>query len=183
MFYYSEFINEGYINMFDDVKSLALKKKYAQKVWDVLNSSYKSIGGLIGNGFRNIDDMINNIPFWKIFVDSEDNVKIVTLYKFSPNRKSVAVGTDGTIESKKILKKSLKSDFTVSYTEVSDNLLNYLLKVFPDLIEQYKIPVEEVKKISKKNIESIPNEDYYYMRVIGNVKKKKLMVGTLMARY
>lgn len=183
MIYYSEFVNESYVNLFDDAKSLELKKKYAQKVWNVLTESYKSIGGLIGNGFKSMDDMINNIPFWKLFVDTEGNVKVVKMYKFVPNRKSVACGTDGSVEAKKILRSTIEADFSRSYTEISDNLLNYILKNFPDLIEEYKIPVSEVVKILKKDIEAIPGEEYYYYRIIGGNKKKKLMVGTLAARY
>ena len=57
-------LNEAYVNLFkeDSFK----KEKYVDDVWEMLQDSYRRMGGIKGSGFRNKQDMIDNIPFWKV---------------------------------------------------------------------------------------------------------------------
>lgn len=57
-----EFLTESYINLFKEQE----KEKYVDEVWDLIQTSYKPIGGIHGSGFKSKDDMIKNIPFWKL---------------------------------------------------------------------------------------------------------------------
>jgi len=50
------------------------------QVWNILQSSYASQGGIKGTGFGSKEEMIRKIPFWKIFRRG-DQVKVVFLYK------------------------------------------------------------------------------------------------------
>ena len=100
------------------------KQKYSQQVWDIIQRSYAPIGGIHGNGFKSIDDMIKNIPMWKIFRRG-DTVKVIMLYKSKQGRKRVALGTDGSKEAKEMLAKMLIDEYRTKRTfgEVSDNSL------------------------------------------------------------
>lgn len=57
-----------------------MREKYAEQVWDVLQFSYRDIGGIKGSGFSSIQDMIDNIPFWKM-VTKNGEVHAVVMYK------------------------------------------------------------------------------------------------------
>ena len=66
MLTFKSFIAEGFVNVILS-KQDEDRKKYAKQVWDLLQSSYAKIGGIKGQGFSSVDDMIANIPFWKLF--------------------------------------------------------------------------------------------------------------------
>lgn len=79
-------LNERFINALpndDDIK-----QKFADQVWDVLQYSYRELGGLKGSGFNSKEDMIKNIPFWKM-VTKNGVVHAVVMYKDRGGRKSV----------------------------------------------------------------------------------------------
>jgi len=50
---FREFLNETIINLFDNDE----KNKYIDEIWELLNKSYKSIGGLKESGFENKENM------------------------------------------------------------------------------------------------------------------------------
>lgn len=70
-------LNERFVNIFSDEET---KRKYASDVWDILQKSYADIGGIKGSGFKTIDDMVKNIPFWKLSVH-DGVVDAVAMYK------------------------------------------------------------------------------------------------------
>ena len=154
------------------------KQKYSQQVWDIIQRSYAPIGGIHGNGFKSIDDMIKNIPMWKIFRRG-DTVKVIMLYKSKQGRKRVALGTDGSKEAKEMLAKMLIDEYRTKRTfgEVSDNSLRFIKRQFTE--EEFKkfvIPVDIVKKLLPNDvIEDI--DGYFYNREIGGHYHTKLMLG------
>lgn len=154
------------------------KKKYAQQVWDVIQQSYKPVGGIHGHGFKNIDDMISNIHMWKVFRRG-DEVKVVMMYKDKGGRKRVAIATDGSKEGKNMLAKMLKDEYKSgrAYGEVSDNSLNFIRKQFTESeFKSFVIPVDIVKKILKDD-EITDIDGYFYQRNIGGHFHTKLMLG------
>ena len=59
-----ELLFESYQNIFDE----ETKRKYANEVFELLQNAYSKIGGIKGSGFSSPEDMIQNIPFWKLFI-------------------------------------------------------------------------------------------------------------------
>lgn len=95
---FEQTLTEKFINLIGE-KDIEKKREYADRVWDILQRSYAKIGGIKGSGFKSKEDMIKNIPFWKI-MKSNGKVIAVKLYKDKNGRKSVAGGTDGSKEAK-----------------------------------------------------------------------------------
>lgn len=194
-----EIITERYINAVGFTNaSLATKEKYAQQVWEILQRSYASIGGIKGTGFNSVDDMISTIPFWKIAV-KDGRVRAVILYKDKEGRKSVAIGTDGSPEAAKLVDSMVPADLNRSYGEKSKAALGKLMKLVPwERLEQYVIPPTQVMKLLPGDeitpAKSVPQEqwpedakftvqkypqllDYAYFRDIGGEQTFKIMTG------
>lgn len=167
---FTQFLSEKFYNAFTDDQ----KRKYADQVWDILVQSYKSLGGM--RGISSKEDMIKNIPMWKIAKD-HDEVLVAILYKDrGQGRKLVAVGTNGSPQSKELLHNMLKKEFERSYTEISGPLFSFMNKHFPDLVKKYTIPTDQVEKILNKTV--APTRDGMYKRVIQGQIREKIMIGT-----
>ena len=154
------------------------KQKHAKEIWDVLQLSYEKIGGLKGSGLTSIDQMVQNIPMFKIAY-KDNKVKVVFLYKFFKGRKLVAVGTDGTPEGKEILKHMFEEGFHLgrSYVECSGPLLKFICRVFDsDELQRYCIHTDEVKKLYPG---IVIHDNYLYSRLIGAEEIQKMMLGKL----
>ena len=170
-----EYMAESYINLsINDDK----KKMYANQVFDILQKSYAKIGGIHGSGFSSPEDMIENIPYWKLF-KRDGNIIACILYKDKNGRKLVALGSDGSEEGKRIAKRMLRDDIerNRAYGEVSDAVLRYLQKTYGNDLEEFLVPSAEVGKILKKEV--IPTGAYTYKRSIGGVEHEKAMYGSL----
>jgi hypothetical protein len=154
------------------------KKKYAQQVYDILVKSYSKAGGLAGSGFKSVDDMIANIPMWKVFRRG-DEVKAAMMYKDKAGRKRVAIATDGTPEGKGMLKKMLQDEYKSgrSFGEVSDRSLSLIKSLYSEKdFKNLVIPVSIVKeKLKGKEIQDV--DGYSYKRKIGGEWHEKMMVG------
>lgn len=186
-----ENLNESVKNLIG-VNSNSIKKLYIDQVWDILQKSYASQGGIKGNGFKNKEDMLT-IPFWKLDI-VDGIVMCVLMYKFTPTeinnksfRKLCALGiNDETLEIKKLartkLRNILKYEFERSLMEVSGLLENYLIKNFPIEYEKYLIPVKEVEKILYKD-DIIELDKYRYYRIIGDEYYEKVMLGSKKLKY
>lgn len=62
MISFSDFLVEHVENL----SSSEAKEKYVDEVWQILQDSYKYCGGIHGSGFKSKQDMIDNVPFWKL---------------------------------------------------------------------------------------------------------------------
>jgi len=164
------------------------KKQYADVVWDLLQRAYASIGGIHGNGFQSKEDMIKNIPFWKL-CRRNGSIIAAELYKDKGGRKSVAACTDGTSEGKKALKMMKSEDFTQerTYAEVSGPMLAFLKK--GNDIEKQAVPYDKINDFIDDHIKRPPADDpevlrhpelknFFYQRMIGGDLHTKIMVGT-----
>lgn len=193
---YLQFVNESFKNFIGGRS--AEKALYADQVWDILQTSYASIGGIAGSGFQSKDDMIENIPFWKLSI-KDGKVHAAALYKDKAGRKTVAIGADGSDYGKAKATDMLKNDIKRSYGEVSKAPLAVLLKSYPkDVLEQFlrtpqevvsilrksdihpisKLPVDEWPADAIKTIEKFPwIEKYGYIRKIGPGDFFKVLFG------
>lgn len=179
MLTFEQFLNEHFVNIVDDDE----KQKYKDQVWNILDLSYKNIGGVKGSGFQSPDDMVKNIPYWKL---ARKNGKIVAcmLYKDKKGRKVVACGSDGTVEGKIQVKQMILDELRRerSYGEVSDNLMHYILhKLSNEEIEKYFIPAKKVGEILGKPVKITGK--YTYVREIGGEQHEKMMFGKLHQKF
>lgn len=161
---------EKYINIHDKPTMV----KYVDIVYDMLKKSYEYAGGLKGTGFKTPTDMISSMKLIKIYKYNDEFLCCVC-YKDKEGRKVVALGTNGSLRAKKELKKMLKFEFERSYMEVSDSMLKFIQKCYPDLFEKYKIKNNTDLKIFK---DIIPIDDFYYKRKINNEYITKIALGT-----
>ena len=152
------------------------KDKYLEIVWDLLNKSYKDIGGIKGSGFETKEKMKSKIKLWKI---SKKQNKIIAglLYKDKGIRKTVAVFTDGSKEGKTELLKLLKDDFSRSSIEVSHSLLKFLKHKLPESIKKFAIESKYVSDILDKDIKIV--NKYEYIRDINGTPIVKMMLGNI----
>jgi hypothetical protein len=155
---YYNLLFEGYVNLIGD-GSIDQRQKYADQVWNILQQAYERMGGIKGSGFNSKEDMIQNIPFWKLFVRNGE-VLVVMMYKDKNGRKGVALGTNNTPESKMILKKILNNSFSTGWGEYSKSLLAFIVRGVPfDILEPYLINVQQVQQLLPKD-DIIPIDDY-----------------------
>lgn len=178
-------INESVKNLFvDDVST---RRKYSKQVWKILQDAYAPIGGIKGSGFNSIEDMVNNIPFWKLSI-LNDEVLAVAMYKFEETktknvklRKRVAIGKLYDKSRKDFISAKLinliKPDFERSIVETSGGSAAFLEKTFDDKFKNFRIPVEQVKKILYDDEIRAINE-FDYERKISGSWHQKIMIGT-----
>jgi hypothetical protein len=191
---FKTFLNERFINALP--KDEDIKRKYADAVWNVLQYSYKGIGGIKGSGFENKESMIQNIPMWKMGVKNGKVVAVI-LYKDKGGRKSVAMGADGSDVSKEVVKDMMRNDFQRSYGEKSKGALGALLKSVPfSVLEPFLLTPEQAGKLFKKDTIGLDKYDgelppdavrtlekypelrkYGYMRDLGGKMIFKVAVG------
>lgn len=178
---YKELIRENYKNILS--KDMKNRQQYATEVWEILQQSYQNIGGIKGNGFNNIEDMIENIPFWKICVRGGE-VTAVMMYKDNRGRKMVAVGVDGYAIGKKDLANMISDEHKTkrSYAEISGALLGFYRKVLGDEFDGIRLPSEKAVEIfGADNIKLV--DEYHYKRSIGGKWIDKIMIGNIDAKF
>ncbi len=190
----SEYVVESFVNL---VGSNPLKDKFRDQVWDLLQSSYTSIGGISGSGFETKDKILN-IPFWKIVV-KDQVIRAVVMYKDTNGRKAVAIGSDGSPYARDALENVMRMDLDRSYGEKSKAALGFIMKTVSwDILSQYVIEPEQAGQILGKQImpvTDLPEEDwpldaqhsihrypilrdYGYLRLVGNNFLFKVMFGS-----
>lgn len=184
----SQCLNESFKNLFKPNE----KEQYKQQAFDMLQKAYSKIGGIKGTGFNTPDDMVKNIPFWKLSIKNGDVVAGV-FYKDREGRKRVASFTDGTDIGKAQLADIMKNDLNRAFMEVSEASLGFLRKNLSDEeLIKFAIKPEKAKALLKepnedfnfdvpkndKHIEKAPKlKDYFYQRKIGGSLKTKIMFG------
>lgn len=140
---------ERYVNALP--KDQDLKARYADEVWNMLQASYADIGGIKGKGFSTKSDIMH-IPMWKM-VRKNDKLIAVIMYKDTNGRKSVALGTDGSITAKKVLVDLVKNDLKRSYGEKSKAALGLVMKAIPwDILEPFIKTPEEAQRILRNKV-------------------------------
>lgn len=183
---FEEYLTEHFVNLLLPAE----KEKYKDEVFGILTSSYAPIGGLKGNGFHNADDMIKNIPMWKL-VRKNSKIVAVAMYKDKNGRKRVAVGSDGTPAGKDGVASIFREDFQRAYFEISGRSLAFHVKILGyEFIEKYAIDPSKVQGISgdaatypvpdsDADVKSHPRlKPFFYQREVGGHSHTKIMLGT-----
>lgn len=174
MLSYKEYLQEKIENLFSDED----KEKYIDQIWELIQSSYKSVGGVKGSGFSSKEDIIQNIPMLKIY-RKQYKVKIVFAYKSKAGRKKVLMATDGLIDSKEYLKRMIHDEYRTgrSWGELSHGALRFIKTLYTeDELNSFSIPSEKVKELLPDD-EIIPISEFEYERIIGDEAVVKRALG------
>lgn len=181
-------LDERFVNLLP--KDEAAKHEHKHEVFKMLQKSYEDQGGIHGSGFHSPDDMVKNIPFWKMH-KKDGKITSVSMYKDSQGRKRVAVASNGTEEGKKALAKSMADDFKQnrSHGEVSGKSLSFLKKQinikdhahsFESAKAYHSAKGDEIKKPDDKDPEVVRHpelKDHFYQRKIGDSWHTKVLLG------
>lgn len=183
-------INEQFKNYF--TADTEKKSAIADTIFAMIQKAYADQGGIHGSGFKNPEDMIKNIPFWKV-ASKDGKVTAVALYKDKSGRKRVSIATDGSDHGKKAIGDIVTSDLKQqrAHMEISGKSLSFLKKQM-NLIDHLQ-SFAEAKKFHDSNGDMInhpPSDDpevvrhpelkpYFYQRDIGGELHTKVMLGTL----
>lgn len=166
------------------------KHKHKHEIFNMLQSAYKDQGGIHGTGFKDPDDMVKNIPFWKIH-KKEGKITSVSMYKDSQGRKRVAVASNGSEEGKKSLSTMMTDDLNRgrSHGEVSGKSLSFMKKhinvldharTFEQAKKYHAAKGDEVRKPLEDDAEVKRHpelKDHFYQRKIGNEWHTKVLLG------
>ena len=158
MLTFSQYLSETYKN-FIGIESIENRRKWLDQTWDILQQSYKPLGGIRGSGFDTKENMLKKIPFWKLSI-KDGVVKAAIFYKDKNGRKLVASATDGTAEGRRAIEQTLKASLGVTYGEKSGPALGLLMKTVEwDALEPFLMKPEKAQKILKKEVrEVVPSE-------------------------
>tara|TARA_R110002167_G_scaffold115987_5_gene290686 strand:+ start:659 stop:1267 length:609 start_codon:yes stop_codon:yes gene_type:complete len=192
----NQFLNERFVNAHPNDGEL--KRKWADRVWDLLQRSYADIGGIKGGGFENKESMIAKIPMWKMAV-KDGKLLAVILYKDKGGRKSVAMGAEGSDQAKAIVANMFKQEVKRAYGEKSKAALGAMMKSMPwDVIEPFLMTPDQVKRTSGDDVQPIAKmktsdlpkdaqftlnkypmlKPYGYLRALGDEMIFKVSLGT-----
>lgn len=165
-----EFIIERVVNAFDEQEKL----KYADQVWDVLQKSYAKLPGGFGTA-SSLEELIEKSGLWKIIVRS-GHVTAVNVYRDQNGRKSIASGTDGSIQGKLDYRmiKSADIKFNRAWGEVSDRAEALMAKLGAKPIPAKLAPILTGKKILSYNPDGV-----HYTRMIAGEPHEKIMYGVV----
>jgi len=152
-------------------------KKYSQRVWELLEVAYEKVEG--GLHFKSIEELILSTVQWKVVVKS-GNIIAVTVYKAKKGLKIVAFAACKLLREYSIpaLINLIKRELKRCYIEVSEKAEEFVLKYCDGA--KYIIENSKAKKILNKSIE-LCNDGLHYVRTIQNIRKQKLLLGTIQA--
>lgn len=165
---YSELIQERVFNAFDSVNKL----KYGQQVWDVLQKSYSSLPGGFGTA-SSLDELIEKSGLWKIVVRNGE-VTAVNIYKDQFGRKSIASGTNGSVQGKKdfMMLKDADVKYKRAWAEVSGAPERILGK-----LGAKPIPAKFAAVLTGKEILDYNDDGIHYTRLIAGDPHEKVIYG------
>jgi hypothetical protein len=178
---YKEFLIERVLNLHTPEE----KMPYAEIVWDMLQRSYKKIGGF--KSAANLEELVNEPGYWKL-IKRGDKITAVNIYKQSPKTKTfkvIASATETEYNPEKDLYKATPhglSDYEMikkadvkmkrSWAEVSGPA-EVLLK------RAGAVPVSNqyAEFLTGKKILDFNNDGYHYTRLIHGEPHEKIIYG------
>ena len=176
-----EFLIERVLNL----HTLDEKSKYIDAVWDLLQKSYKKIGG-----FKTATDKQELLSFpgyWKV-VKRGDTITAVRIYRKSPkttNYKTIAGATETEIDARTGANKATKqgmSDYTMlgradiemqrSWAEVSGPA-----EIIMKRMGATPVPNKYAAFLTDKDITELNPDGYHYTRAIQGHPHEKVIYG------
>jgi hypothetical protein len=146
------------------------RMKYLDIVWDLLQDSYKDIGGFKSSTKENL---INETSLWKLS-RRDGKITAVLLYTNKHGLKVIGGATDKSSVGKKDLFAMIADDvkFKRSWAEVSGAMEHLYVKFGAP-----KIPNDKAAEILNKQIMSLNPDGYHYTRLLSGHPHEKLLVG------
>lgn len=163
------------MTIYREISDINSKILYSDIIWNMLQETYLYVGGIKSNGFKDKNDMIQNIPIWKIGFQNQEIVAF-TLYKYRYGKKAVAGASNKSKVGKKEFIELCVDDLKDSWKEVSGKVLLSIQKNLGDSFTDYILPSFEVKE-RLFNKEIIDIDGFYYKRKIGDEWMTKLSIG------
>jgi len=160
------------------------KMKYADKIWDMLQRSYKKIGGF--KSANSAEELANDLGYWKV-VRSGDHITALGVYKQvsnTDNFKMIASATEtelnpegeykATAQGLKDYNMLKKDDIKTkrAWAEVSGPAEKLMLKAGAKPIDNKYAEILTGKKILDLN-----PDGYHYTRLIQGEPHEKIIVG------
>lgn len=144
---------------------------YIDEIWDILTKSYEPIGGF--KSAKSKEDLIAKTGLAKL-VKRGGKIVAVKIYKDELGRKSIAAGTDGSMQGKEGLIKMSEEDIKMNraWGEYSGAMEHIMLKK-----GGVPIPNTMASALLGKPIESLDDDGYHYTREIQGELHKKIMIG------
>lgn len=165
----ADLLIERIINAFSDHR----KEQYAEEVWNLLQKSYEKIGGF--KSAASVEELISDSGLWKLVVRS-GKVTAVSIYKDKHGRKTIAGGSDGTVQGKNDYFMITKDDIKLhrSWSEVS-GAIEHLMKKYGGT------PVESkyAELLTGKKIIDFSSDGYHYTRLIAGRPHEKIIYGVV----
>lgn len=194
--------HKDYQILFLKENDLRLKESYATEVYGLLENAYRVCGGItLGSGFQNEEDMIENIPFWRLTFKNDQLISVVMFKERKCGYKMVAYAPLSQIDSEI---RSADIDYMMdnSFAELSGALLVIVLKNLGSNWKRYIQSAErtvivkgieslsrfcfenEIPDNSKEMYERLSKEwpellSFCYLKKIGNEYKIKVIMGTI----
>lgn len=165
----NEILIERVVNLFQPDDQM----KYADQVWDILQKSYVKAGGF--HSANDIQDLIAKTNMWKLVVRN-GKVTAVNLYRDLHGRKSIAAGTDGTLQGKKdyMMVKDADIKYRRSWAEVSGAPERLASKA-----GMRPIPAKFAAMLTGKEIIEYNDDGVHYTRMISGHPHEKIIYGSI----
>lgn len=141
--------------------------KYAEEVWNILEYSYESIGGI--KSYRNLNDFIKKHHIIEVIFDNDKILACATYRRVEGSLKMVAIGCDQTDNGKLALQQIIQHNILNAdlhyWAEVSGAIEYYFKKH-----NGYPIPnilVSEILQVDDDQIIKSKTDNVHYDRPIG----------------
>ena len=164
-----DILTERVVNAFD----AAQKAKYADKVWDMLQTAYKDIGGF--GSAASVEELLNTPGLWKLVV-RDGEVTAVNIYRDAQGRKSIASATNQSLQGIKDYKMIKGADvkYRRAWAEVSRTPAAILKK-----FGATPIPSKYAQLLTGKHIMDYNPDGVHYTRLIAGEPHEKIMYGVV----
>lgn len=164
-------INQILTEHFVNLHTTEQKEQYKDEVWNLLQSAYATIGGF--KGAVNADELAQTPGLWKL---SRRHGKIVAaaIHKDTHSRKTIAVGTDGSIEGRRDFHMMKNEDLKQKrmWVEASGAIEHVFKKA-----NAITIPNKYAGVLTGKEILEYNPDGVHYTRLIGGHPYEKIIFG------
>ena len=167
---YTELLLERILNLHNESQKLEI----SGKIWNMLQKSYENVPGGFGTA-DSIEELIAKSALWKV-VTRDGEPTAVVIYKDQYGRKTIAAGTNGSIQGKKDYKMICDEDknHNRSWGEVSGALERVMQKMGAK-----PIPAKFAQLLTKKEIISYNDDGIHYTRLIAGEPHEKVIYGVV----
>ena len=157
----------------EELRKIEEKIFIVDEVYALLEKAYSSVKG--GLHFSGKDDLILTTDLWRLIYNGTKLIGIV-IYKAKRGLKMVALGVheDFKTEAKAVLSKMLKRTIAKSWMEVSENVEHFMLKLG---CEKFRLQNSCAAALTQKEILSLCDDGYHYVREINGIRKTKVIIG------